>query len=943
MAGISGRDWPACGYSVGAGRADTRGWCALALTGGVAECRVLDHLIESVRAGGSQALVVRGEAGVGKTALLDYLAGHDSDCQVERAAGIESEMELVFAGLYQLCAPILDHLDGLSSPQSEALRTVFGLSAGPAPDRFMVALAVLSLLSDVAEERPLLCLVDDVLWMDSASVQVLAFVARRLLAESVGMVFTTRLPSAQLAGVPELAVTRLATADARSLLDAALTAPLDVEVRGQIVAETRGNPLALLESIHGLTALEAAGGFGLPSAGRFAGSIEASLQRRIDELPETTRRLLLLAAAETSGDPAPVWRAAALLGIGADSAAAAVDADLVEFGARVRFRHPLVRSAAYWSASVPHRRQVHHALAEDTDPRIDADRRAWHRAHSAPGPDDDVAAELERCAGRAQARGGLAAAAAFLERATVLTLDPSQRAVRALAAASAKVDAGAFGAALQLLAIAESGPLSEFEQARVDVVRAQLAFVTSHGSDAPPLLLKAARRLEAVDASLSRAAYLDALSSSFFAGRLAVGGGVWEVARYAGAAPQALHEGVSDLPLDGLATHYNAGYAASLPILRKALNDFGSDMSATEELRWLWLACLAAVHTWDDERWNELSERYVQLAREAGALSELPLALSSRMFVLLFAGDLPAVAALAEEVQAVTEVTGGSLTPYGALGLAAFSGRSSEVAALTETTLGDATRRGEVIGVTLVEWANAVLYNGVAGYEDATAAGLRAINYPGDIGGAAYWAAVELVESAVRCGLTEAAFEADRRVAEMASASRTEWAMGVAARSRALLSDGQTAERLYRESIEHLGRTRVGADLARAHLLYGEWLRRERRRTDARTHLRLAHDMLETMGMEAFAGRPRRELHAIGITARTRSRTAGDGELTAQEARIARLASDGLSNPEIGGRLFLSARTVQYHLRSVFAKLGISSRSQLGSVLPSATSATHSG
>jgi hypothetical protein len=517
-------DWPAARRTVG-------------LTGRRAECGVLDRLVTAVRAGESRALVVHGEAGVGKTALLEYLAGQAPGCRVARAAGVQSEMELPFAGLHQLCAPMLDRLEALPVPQRDALRTVFGLSAGPAPDRFLVGLAVLSLLSHVGEEQPLVCPVDDGQWLDHASAQVLSFVARRLGAESVGLVFATRDPGGDLAGLPELAVAGLPEADARRLLDAVLPGPIDERVRDQIIAETRGNPLALLELPRGLTPAELAGGFGLPGAVPLEGSIEENFRRRVGVLPPATRRLLLLGAADPSGDTALVWRAAARLGIGAEAAAPAAEAGLAEFGARLRFRHPLVRSAAYRSASAPDQREAHRALAEATDPQLDPDRRAWHRAQAASGPDEAVAAELECSASRAQARGGLGAGAAFLKFAATLTLDPARRAGRALAAAQAKIQAGAFSVAADLLDMAEAGPLSELQQAHADLARAQLAFVTSRGSDAPPLLVKAAGRLELIDPGLSRATYLDAMSAAIFAGRLATpGSGILDVALAASAA-----------------------------------------------------------------------------------------------------------------------------------------------------------------------------------------------------------------------------------------------------------------------------------------------------------------------------------------------------------------------------------------------------------------------
>ena len=915
------------------------------LTGRHAECDMLDRLVAAVRAGDSRTLVVRGEPGMGKTALLEYLAGQASDCRVVRAVGIQSEMELTFAVLHQLCAPMLDRLERLPAPQRDALRTAFGLSAGVAPDRFLIGLAALGLMSELAGERPLVCIVDDEQWLDSASAQVLGFLARRLEAESVGLVFGARIPTADLAGLPELVVEGLQLDDARALLESALTGPLDARVRDQIIAEAHGNPLALLELPRGQTAAELAGGFGLPDAvslsSSISGTIEESFRRRIDALPPGTRHLLLLAAADPTGDPALMRRAAGRLRVGLEAAVPAVEAGLAEFDVRVRFRHPVVRSVTYRSASTQDRQASHRMLAEVTDPELDPDRRAWHRAQAAPEPDEDVAGELERSAGRARARGGLAAAAAFLERGVILTPDPARRAGRALAAANTKFQAGAFGAAQDLLAVAEAGPLSEFEQARVDLLRVQLAFATNRGGDAPVLLVKAARRLEPIDTGLARATYLDALTASTLAGRLASPGGhTLEVARAASAAPRPPGDpSVPDLLLDGLAANFNNGYAAGVPFLRQALTAFGSGMSADEELRWLWLTTLAALHLWDDERWDMLSSRYVELARKTGALSELPLALSTRSMMLLFVGDVATATALTDEGRAVIDATGSQFAPYAAMGLAALQGRQAEVSALIEDTASDVALRGEGIAMSVAEWANALLHNGLGRYPEAMRAAQQALHYqeyPGmHYPGIANWAAAELVEASARSGMTGIATDTYRWIAEMTSASGTNWALGVEARSCALVTEGNAAEGLYQDSIMHLDRSRVRAELARAHLLYGEWLRRQRRRTDAREQLRTAHGMLEAMGMEAFAERARRELQATGETARKRTAVTGrDEELTAQEAQIARLARDGLSNPEIGARLFLSPRTVQYHLGSVFTKLEITSRSHLSHALP---------
>jgi len=813
-----------------------------------AERGVLEGLLEAIRAGESRALVVSGEAGVGKTALLEYLSQQASGCRLARAAGVQSEMELPFAGLHQLCAPMLDNLPHLPRPQREALRTAFGISAGSAPDRFLVGLAVLSLLSDAAEQQPLVCVVDDEQWLDRASAHVLGFVARRLVAESVGLIFAARVPSSELMGLPELAVEGLSESDARALLDAALAGPVDSPVLDRIVAETRGNPLALLELSRAVSPRQVAGGFWLPGAVRLSGGIEEHFRQRIEALPTTTRRLLLIAAAEPVGDPALLWRAAAQMEIDAAAAVPAVEANLVEVGSRVRFRHPLVRSVVYGSALPQERREVHAALGDATDLQRDADRRAWHRANAAPGPDEEVAEELERSAGRARARGGLAAAAAFLERATVLSVGSPRRTERALAAASAKIKAGEFAAARDLLSVAESGSPDDFQQARIDLMEAELALLTNRGSDAPSLLLKAARRLESIDADLSRATYLQALSSGYFAGRLATGGGAVEVARAAATTPPPTHAPrASDFLLDGLVAHYNSGYDAGLPILRKGLQAFSAGMPDDEELRWHWVAGIVARHVWDDERWHSLSERHVQLARSVGALSELPVALNSRAFMLLFAGDLTGAAALIQELQPAIEATGTRLAPYAALGLAVLSGRSGEANALIENITRDVTPRGEGIGLTVVDWAHAVLNNALGNYQEALRSAARSTGYLREMT-APTWAMAELIEAATRSGQDDVAADALARLADTTSVSDTDWGRGIEARSRALLSEGDTAEHLYREAIDHLSRCRVRADLARAHLLYGEWLRRQRRRVDARTELGIALEMLESMG-----------------------------------------------------------------------------------------------
>ena len=905
------------------------------LTDRRAECDVLGRLVAAVRAGESRALVVHGEPGVGKTALLEYLAGQASGCRVAHAGGVQSEMELAFAVLHQLCAPMLDRLERLPAPQRDALRTAFGLSAGPAPDRFLIGLAALGLLSEMAGERPLVCIVDDEQWLDSASAQVLAFVARRLGAESVGLVFGARVPTGDLAGLPELVIGGLREDDARALLDSALTGPLDALVRDQIVAEAHGNPLALLELPRGWTAAELAGGFGLPGAVPLAGRIEESFRRQLGALPAQPRRLLQLAAAEPTGDPVLVWRAAGRLGICAEAAGPAVEAGLAEFGVRVRFRHPLVRSAAYRSAPADDLREIHAALAEVTDPASDPDRLTWHRAAATAAPDEGVATELERSAGRAQARGGLSAAAAFLERAMLLTPDPGRRADRAIAAAEAKHQAGAPDVAAELLVMAEAGPLEELARARISLLRGQMAFSAGNSSDTPRLLIDAARRFEALDTRLARETYLEALSAALLGHRTSQIGTleIARAARGATAAPPS-DSRAPDLLLEGMATLITDGYETGVPAVQRALSVFrDGDLPIGEQLRWLFVATRCAIDIWDDESWRDLAIRQVELARAVGALSLLPFAITQRFGMHLHAGEFATVAQLVDEFSVLKEATATGLPDFGTMILAAWQGRSREAFRLIDEFITDMSERGQGYGVSLPYYTASVLYNGLGRYADAMASAELASEQRDDLA-FANLALAELIEAAVRGGQPERAAAAMGRLTELTLPSGTAWGLGVAARSRALLGEGDEAERLYREAIGHLSSAPARTELARAHLLYGEWLRRQRRRREAREHLRTARDMLEAMGMDAFAERAGRELRATGETARKRTAAARDEELTAQEAHIARLAREGLSNPEIGTRLFISARTVQYHLGNIFAKLGIASRSQLSHVLP---------
>jgi DNA-binding CsgD family transcriptional regulator len=895
------------------------------LIGRQREREILDRLLGSGRGG---VLVMHGEAGVGKTALLQYAAETGDGYRVVKTSGVEADMELPFAALQQLCAPFLDLLDRLPKPQHDALGVAFGLAEGSAPNPFLVGLAVLGLLSESANEQALLAVVDDAHWLDQASAQVLAFVARRLLVEQIVLLFATRQVDEALSGLPELFISPLGHRDAWALLEAALPAPLDEPVLERIVVETRGNPLALLELPRGLTPTELAGGFGLPAEMPLSASIEKSFSRRLLGLPKNVRRLLLVAATDPVGDPALVWRAAERLGI-PESAADAVESEgLLVLDPRVLFRHPLVRSAVYRAATPSERREAHRALAEATDPQHDPDRRAWHRAQAALKPDEEVAAELEESAVRAQARGGYAAAAAFLERATALTPVQSNMSRRALAAAQAKLQAGALDDALRLVAAAEGGVLSESEQASAILLRGQIAFLTTRSGDAATLLLKAGERLRGINPELSRETYLEALTAAIFAGPLAQpGAGPHEIAEAASSAPRARKPRGPDLLLDGLVGILSGDYDGALPTLRQAQCAIEGETSQTEQLRWMWGATVATQYLWDDVGWTRLADLHVQLVRETGALSELPISLSHRGQVHVLAGELASAASLQEALQEATELIGSPLAPYHGVSLAAMRGREAEARQLFDTARAELIKRGEGAGLSFVDRAESVLYNGLGRYAEALAAAQRVVGHTELV--TSNWAMPELIEAAVRVGDFGLAAATDRQLTDRSRASGTDWALGIAARSRAMLvEDDAHADDLYVEAIERLGRTHVAVDLARAHLLYGEWLRRQRRRLDARHELRIAHEMFTDFGMEAFGDRARVELQASGETARRRTVDTLD-QLTPQESQVARLAARGSTNKEIAAQLFLSPSTVEYHLHKAFRKLGVRSRTQL--------------
>ncbi|WP_167218490.1 helix-turn-helix transcriptional regulator [Kribbella shirazensis] len=893
------------------------------------ETDVLNGLVREAKAGRSQVLLLTGEAGVGKSALLDALVAGAGGCRITRTAGVESEMELAYAGLHQLCQPFLDHLERLPAPQREALGTALGLVSGPTPDKFLIGLAVLNLLADAASDRPVLCVVDDAQWLDLMSARILAFVARRLAAESVVIVLAVRDGVEHaFAGLIELKIRGLDDADARALLESVLPGPIDPRVRDRIVAETRGNPLALLELPRAWTAAELADGL---TAGTLASRIEDGFVRRLEVLPTGTRLLLLTAAAEPLGDPTLLWRAAEQLGLGAEPAAGAIESGLITFDRQVRFRHPLVRSAAYRTASPQQRLAVHRALATVTDPETDPDRRAWHRAQATVAPDEDVAAELERSAQRARARGGFFAAATFLERSAALTIDPALRADRVLAAATAKRSAGALDAALDLLGGAAAGPADALREARITRLRGEIAFDQGNAAEAARTLVGAAKQLDPLDHEQARVAYLEAMSAAIWASGPDTPGILGEAASAAPA--PAPSDPPGDLLLQALALRFTRGYVVAAPQLVKALDHARhSDSEAEEVGGWMWLAGnrasgVVAIDVWDLDAALELAARHERIARDGGALVQLQWVLNFRSNVVSMTGDLSAAAAYVEEERQIAAATGNRVLGIGRMQLEALRGNEAEANGLIDVMIREGRAQEQGRMTAIATYSSALLNNGLGRYETARDAALQVFEQDP----VAYGVLVigELAEAASRTGDTKLVETALAWLNERVAAVPTDWGRGMEARARALLTNGEDA---YRASVDHLRRTGLRVESARAELLYGEWLRREGRRQDAREHLRTAHEQLAAMGAAAFAERARHELLATGETVRKRTpETTND--LTAQEAQIATLARDGLTNPEIAAQLFISPRTVEWHLRKTFSKLGITSRRQLRTAL----------
>ncbi|MBN6053124.1 AAA family ATPase, partial [Nonomuraea sp. RK-328] len=884
------------------------------------ETQAVEQLVEAARSGQGRALVLLGEAGIGKTTLLAHAVEAATGFELLRATGVEFEMDLPFAALHQLCGPLLSSIDRIPDAQREALEAAFGLRSDVTADPFRVGLAVLGLLVESARENPILCVVDDAQWLDSASARVVAFVARRVGSLHIAFAFALRdVPGSEvLRGLPTLTVSGLPEAEARLMLAEEVLAPLDEAVSERIVAEARGNPLALLELARSAGPTSIAGGYAVPDT--LAGRIEQGFHQRVAALPDDTQRVLLVAAAEPVGDPALLQRACAHLGADIGVAEAAEAAGLLELGARVRFRHPLVRSAVYKAAPVSERRAAHSVLAMATDRQADPDRWAWHRAQATAGVDEEVAAELERSAQRAQARGGLAAAAAFLDKAAALTPDRTRRHARLLSAAQAKHDAGIPDEALSRLAAIDAAQLSGLERAKAARLRGQISFSVQRGSQAPPLLLAAARLFVEIDMRLARETLLEVLWAAAWAGRFGRAEAiVREVVALLHRIPSPDPPQPADLLLDGMVRFFTEGLAPSVPQIGAALRAYRQ----SGDVRALPLACRAAWGVWDDEALAVLITRLTGVARDSGALAVLPVGLNFEAWLRLQEGRLDTAEALIREADAVAEATGAPRTNYGSAFLAGWRGDSDEARRVLDASAREAAERGEATAVTITELSTAVLHNGSGRYDAALVAGRKAAEQI-QISAFGVWALPEVVEAATRLGHLDIAVDAVDELAERTRPCGTDWALGVEAGARALVADDAAAEDLHQEAIERLGTTRMRAQLARAQLRYGEWLRRQGRRSDARTQLGIAYEKLSAMGVQGFAARAEAELRASG---RQRGRASLD--LTEREVEVLVLAARGLRNREIGMRLSISDRTVGHHLAHIYDKTGHRTRAGL--------------
>jgi DNA-binding CsgD family transcriptional regulator len=907
-----------------------------------AERAAIDDVLQSVRGGFSASLVIRGSAGVGKTALLGYAAESARDMRVCSVTGIETEVGLAFAALHQVLVPVLPGLAELPDPQRHAVQAAFGMEAGSVADRFLVGLAALTLLARAAEDQPVLCVIDDEQWLDAESAGVLGFVARRLYADQVGMVIavTEPAPAHAFEQLPEVSVGGLPAEEAGQLLRSAAGAPINDQVVDRILAETEYNPLALVEVGPEFTAEELTGRAELPSPMPLGRRLRDRFRRQVAGLHQDTQTFLLVAAVE-AGDSRPVlWRAAREGGIDPDTAAAEAEAaGLMELTAgSVRFRYPLIRSAVYHGAPDAGRRRAHLLLSAACDALRDPDLRAWHLGAAATGPDEGVAAELELAANRAQARGGYTGRVALLRRSVELTADNDRRVRRELALADAELRSGDPDIAQDLVDTALPNLSEPRPRALGEQLRGEILFAQGHVTDSAAILVGAARLL-APDHAAAREAAAAAMRAALWAGPTESK----EVSTAAAALPRPARSEarVSDLLLEGFAARFTTGFTASVEPFRAALSALRSeDPGQVTELRWFEMAAIAALCIWDADTVLDITNRFLRAARTQGALALLPAALALRATADCLIGRLTDAEDRWTEMREIIAASR-SATVIGVDSLSegtalVYSGRIAEARAVGTARIRESTSRGQG-GLADVGRAITAIADVWAGdYAAAVIAAATVVQ--DDVPFVAEATLPELIEAAARNGQRSEAMSAFHIMSERALAVGTPEALGIRSRCAALLDDGDDAEACYQEAIGHLERGRAAVELARAHLQHGEWLRRRKRKRDARSELRTARDMLDAMGAKGFAARAAAELRATGERARPRT-PAATLDLTPQEARVAGLAAEGETNNQIAAQLFISPRTVEYHLSKVFTKLGVSSRAQLARRMPASLEA----
>lgn len=908
---------------------------AVGLVGRDADRQTLDELVGRVRDGLSAALVLVGDAGIGKTRLLAHVAESATDLQLVRAAGVPSEAALGFAALHRLLLPFLGRIDRLPPHQRDALHGAFGLVEAPPSDRFLIGIATLALLTDAAAEASVLCLVDDAHWIDEDSAAVLGFVARRLHADGVGMLFAVREREATpaLDGLPLHSVGRLAEPDARRLLDTHAPGTMDEVVASRVVTECDGNPLALIELVGRLSPEQLAGRATLPVRLPVGRRLEQHYLAQVDALPGATRLLLLTAAASVFDDPAVVRRAATLLDLPADAADQAVAQRILAGDGDWTFRHPLIRSAVYDGATPAERRRVHRALADATDAVHDPDRRAWHRAWAAAGTDAEVAAELERAAERARARSGYSAEATLLLRAAELTPDRQEQMRRLVGCAEATSVGADMLRARELLDTALPQITDPVLRLRALQLWAAVQISLSAPAEVPAALL-GAPDLAAADRPLSRDILLVALDAALTAQWHTAGVTLSDVARAALATPPQPGQPSrpADLLLDAFATRLAVGYRDAVPLLRAAVTALLTSDPGADATRGRLLVIMLSSELWDDADCVAMLDRMVAHYRRRQALGPLLFSLYGLVTWQARTGRLDLAAETCAEVVEIGVVQG---TPQGGpaveFTLLAWQGPADTARATGEQLLGLA-RTHRAAGLELHVLEHLVLVElGTGRFAEALAAARRVFDR--DSPGYSNQVLADLVEAGARSGDRAAAEAALERLTERATASGTHWALGQLARSRALLAHDD-AEPLYRSAVAHLRRSPVRTELARAHLLHGEWLLGPGGRVDdARHELRTAHALFDAMGAQLFAERAATGLRTTGQHVRSRGADQTVPDLTEQEARVARLAAEGASNLEIAARLFVSTSTVEFHLTKVYRKLGITSRRRLGAAL----------